>query len=57
MGKGINMKLMVKVPDNPLIRGFTLVELLISVGIVALLSAVAFPSYRKHRDRIDNGSC
>jgi general secretion pathway protein G len=49
------MTLMIKVPDNPLIRGFTLVELLISVGIVALLSAVALPSYREHRDRVDNG--
>lgn len=35
-------------------RGFTLVELLISISIVALLSAVALPSYRDHVDRVDN---
>jgi type IV pilus assembly protein PilE len=28
--------------------GFTLIELLISIGIVAILSAVAFPSYTNH---------
>jgi general secretion pathway protein G len=34
--------------------GFTTVELMIAVAIVAVLTAIALPSYAKYRDRIRN---
>ena len=33
------------------IRGFTLVELLISIAIIFLLSAIALPTYLKYKNR------
>lgn len=36
-------------------RAFTLLELLITVAIVGLLSAIALPSYQEYRDRVDIG--
>ncbi len=35
-------------------RGFTMVELMIAIAIVAVLTAIALPSYAKYRDRIRN---
>ena len=36
-------------------KAFTLLELLITVAIVGLLSAIALPSYQEYRDRVDVG--
>jgi general secretion pathway protein G len=36
-------------------RAFTLLELLITVAIVGLLSAIALPIYQEYRDRVDVG--
>jgi type IV pilus assembly protein PilE len=35
-------------PCNPAPRGFTLIELVVTIAIVAILSAVALPSYQSH---------
>lgn len=35
-------------PAAPMGRGFTLIELMMTVAIVAILSAVAYPSYRDY---------
>lgn len=45
---GLIVTLLQRLSARPTGRGFTLIELMITVAVVAILAAVAFPSYQQY---------
>ena len=47
----------IKMPNRRANSGFTLIELMIVVVVVAILMAIALPSYRKHVQKTARSEC
>ena len=44
-------------PDRPTRRGFTLVEMIITIGIIGLLLGLTFPALRTFQRQAQNVQC